>query len=109
MATISEENEKIRAKKRDFEKKFEEMDVTEYEKEVYEDAMWEIKDPMKIHRKYYEYKPDGLIEAYIDRTYADEVAIILPCGYFQRLWIDCTDKEALKRVENMKKEGIKSA
>lgn len=62
-----------------------------------------------ITRNYYEYKPDGEIVAFIDRTYVDEIVIVLPCGYFQRFWIDCTDKQALTRVENMKQEGFKSA
>ncbi len=60
-------------------------------------------------RDFYEFKTvGGKVIAMIDRTFADDIAVKLPCGYYQRFWADYTDKQAVKVIRKMKRDGIKS-
>jgi len=61
-------------------------------------------------RDYYPVKDnDKFLIAEIDRTYADDISVRLPCGYLQRFWVDITDTEAIARCEEMKRLKIESA
>ncbi len=60
-------------------------------------------------RDYYDFERDGKVVAEIDKTYADEISVKLPCGYHQRFWMDYSDEEAVKVCEKMKADGIESS
>ncbi len=61
-----------------------------------------------IHRSYYQVYDGSVFIGSVDRTFADDIAVILPCGYSQRFWIDCSDKEAIARCNEMKLAGLPS-
>jgi hypothetical protein len=63
---------------------------------------------MNIQRNFQDIKKGEKVIGQIDRTYSDEIYVILPCGYSQRFWIDLTDEQAIKRCEHMKKLGIET-
>ena len=45
----------------------------------------------------------------VSRTFADEVKVILPCGYTQRFWdIAAMDTDLVQRTRLMKSQNIKS-
>lgn len=45
-------------------------------------------------------------EITVDRTYANTIDVILPCGYRQKFWVDLTDQQAIERAQQMKDKGI---
>jgi len=60
-------------------------------------------------RDYKEVKINDEIRGYVDRTFADDISVKLPCGYKQRFWIDGSDESKILVTEYMKSCGIKSA
>lgn len=63
-------------------------------------------DLYKNARHYYEFKQEGKVVATIDRTFVDDIAVKLPCGYFQRFWADFTDEQAVIEILKMKEKKI---
>lgn len=63
----------------------------------------------RVKRKYYPYFKEGVEVCQIDRTFSDEIAVRLPCGYFQRFWYDYTDSEAYEAILKMKEENFPSS
>ncbi len=59
-------------------------------------------------RDYYNFMKHGKVVAQIDRTYSDEISVILPCGYKQRFWGRDTDYEAVQTTLKMKDLGVDS-
>lgn len=44
----------------------------------------------------------------IDRSYADTIGVVLPCGYKQRFWMEFTDNQAIEQCKLMKRLGIET-
>lgn len=65
-------------------------------------------DLFEEQRNYKEIHGNKKVLGYIDRTFSDDIAVKLPCGYMQRFWHDLTDSEALRRCIKMKSLGIES-
>jgi len=65
-------------------------------------------DLFEKERDYKEVKIKGKI-GFIDRTFSDDIAVKLPCGYLQRFWANYSDEKALEVTNQMKSEGIESA
>ncbi len=59
-------------------------------------------------RNYYDFHKHGKVVAQVDRTYANEILVLLPCGYRQRFWGKDTDNEAVRTTLKMKDLGVDS-
>ena len=66
-------------------------------------------DLYKNERNFYPVKKDGEIIAEIDRTFAYEIAVKLPCGYFMKFWLEFSDEKAIEICKRMKRDGIASS
>ena len=66
------------------------------------------KNTSEMKRYFKEVRINGKIRGYVDRTFADEIYVKLPCGYSQRFWTDGSDESKVLTTEHMKAFGIES-
>ncbi len=65
-------------------------------------------DLYEKERNFKEVNINDKLRGYVDRTFNDDIAVKLPCGYMQRFWTDGSDEEKINKTEQMKALGIQS-